>query len=140
MKHLFGDFDEFIVRNWIYFAVEHILSLISIGHYTTTCFRQDDAIDTFLKVQVSEIFVFMSYSSWLAIVGKFTNIVATFCWTFMDLFVMIIGISLSTRFKQINDDLQRIKGQVSEMISVRFKLNHPISLIFNKNVIRTHTH
>lgn len=30
----------------------------------------------------------------------------------MDLFVMMVSIGLSSRFKQINEDLQRIKGQV----------------------------
>ena len=34
----------------------------------------------------------------------------------MDLFVMICSIGLSTRFKQINDDLERIKGKVSEHV------------------------
>lgn len=54
---------------------------------------------------------------WIAIVGKVTNVIATFCWNFMDLFVMIISIGLSSRFKQINKDLQRIKGQVNKILS-----------------------
>lgn len=32
----------------------------------------------------------------------------------MDLFVMIISIGLASRFKQINEDLQRVKGQVNQ--------------------------
>lgn len=99
------------------FSVEHILNLISIAHYTTTCLHDGDPIETFLEVQSSEVFYFLPYSIWLAIVGKLSNVISTFCWNFMDLFVMIVSVGLSSRFKQINEDLQRIKGQVNCIIS-----------------------
>lgn len=109
-------------RVLINFTVEHILNLIAILHYTTTCFRQDDTIEAFFKSQLSEIFYFIPYSPWYAFIGKLTNVFATFCWSFMDLFVMIISIGLSSRFKQINEDLQRIKGQVSKNMCVKFRM------------------
>lgn len=101
---------------------EHILSLISTAHYTNTCFPQDDAVEKFLEVQISEVFYYLPYSLWFVIPGKFTNIAATFCWNFMDLFVMMVSIGLSSRFKQINEDLQRVKGQVNSIILYQLKL------------------
>lgn len=41
---------------------------------------------------------------------KFLNIIATFAWSYTDLFVIIISIGLASKFKQINEDLIAVKG------------------------------
>lgn len=42
---------------------------------------------------------------------KFLNVIATFVWSFTDLFVIIVSIGLSSKFHQINDDLVKVKGK-----------------------------
>lgn len=86
--------------------------MISIVYYSRNCLNQEDPIKELLKASASEMFVFIEFSYWSALLGKFLNISATFVWNYMDLFVMMISLGFSSRFKQINDDLERIKGQV----------------------------
>lgn len=45
----------------------------------------------------------------------------------MDLFVMIISYGLSSRFKQINDELERVKGEVN-------KIDYILSFISHSNI------
>lgn len=120
-RNPFKNFNINLFLNLDDITVEHILSVISTVHYITICYRQDDPMQIFLKLQASDVFYFIPYSPWIAVVGKIVNLISTFCWNFMDLFVMIISIGLSTRFKQINDDLQRIKGEVrKKMMEFRY--------------------
>lgn len=66
-----------------------------------------------MEVQLSQLFEETSYSPWKAFFGKILNVVATFSWNYMDLFVILISIGISTRFKQFNMNLERIKGEVN---------------------------
>lgn len=93
-------------------VVEHILNIISIVYYSTNCLNQKEPVKEFFKVQLSQLFTFVAYSGWVAFFGKIVNIIATFSWSYSDLFVMMISVGISTRFKQINEDLQRIRGEV----------------------------
>lgn len=103
----------FLTFSSVDFAVEHILNLISIIHFTTTCLDPEEPIKEFFKIQLSQLFTFVPYSPLFALLGKIVNISSTFCWNFMDLHVMMVSLGLSTRFKQINQELRRVKGQVS---------------------------
>lgn len=94
-------------------SVEHILNIISIVYYAKKCLDPEDPLKEFFKSQLSQLFTFLPYSPWTAFFGKLVNVIATFCWNYMDLFVMMISIGLSSRFKQINMDLERIKGEVN---------------------------
>lgn len=95
-----------------WFSVEHVLNLVSILYYGKICLNQKEPIKELFRANLSQLFTFLSYSNWLAVLGKMVNIVATFAWNYMDLFVMMISLGLSSRFKQINEDLQRVKGEV----------------------------
>lgn len=111
--------------------MEHILNLVSIAHYTSNCFNNTDPTEQFFKSQLSQLFTYTSYSPWKAFIGKIVNIVATFAWSYMDLFVMVISLGLSTRFKQLNDELEQVKGEVNSLkISLDFTI-FDISKLFN---------
>lgn len=58
--------------------------------------------------------MFLPYRPIIAFLGKIVNVCTTFLWTYMDLFVMLIGVGLSSRFRQINESLMRHKGQVND--------------------------
>lgn len=97
---------------------EHILNAISIAYFAKVCLHKDDLLREIFQVQISHFLMVFPYSWWSAIIGKFVNVVATFCWNYMDLFIMMISVGLSTRFKQINEDLQRNKGKVKKFFDI----------------------
>lgn len=105
------------------FLAEHVLNAFSIVYFAKVCLDRDDLYEELFRVQLSHLFIVFPYSVWIAIVGKVVNVIATFCWNYMDLFVMMISAGLSTRFKQINEDLQRIKGKVKTM-QIQLHSNH----------------
>lgn len=45
---------------------------------------------------------------------KFLNISMTFCWTFVDVFIMAMSVGLATRFNQINERMQSARGKVND--------------------------
>lgn len=97
---------------------ENLLSNISGIQKANSCMKTSDPIKNLFMDQFSYIFYFVNYSPTKAIFGKFVNIVATFTWTYMDLFIMIISVGLVSRFQQINNSLMEHKGQV------RYKCNN----------------
>lgn len=87
--------------------------MISNLYYVSQCPAiKGHPIQSFFYSSLSELFVIFDYSDFLAFIGKLVNIIATFTWNFMDLFVMIIAAGISSKFKQLNDDLFKYKGVV----------------------------
>lgn len=94
-------------------SAEHLFSMISILYYVNNCpARKGHPIESFFISSLSELFAIFEYSAFLAFVGKLVNVLATFAWNFMDLFVMIVAAGISSTFKQLNDDLFKYKGMV----------------------------
>lgn len=73
---------------------------------------QKNAILELFETQVPLVFTLTELTWWNAILSKWFNVVVTFAWSFMDLFVMIVSVGLASQFRQINADLQHIKGRV----------------------------
>lgn len=65
------------------------------------------------QTQVPILFTMTELTWWKAIPSKWCNVVVTFVWSFMDLFIMLISVGLASQFKQINSDLRPIKGRVN---------------------------
>ncbi|XP_030378343.1 gustatory receptor 5a for trehalose [Scaptodrosophila lebanonensis] len=74
---------------------EHLLSIVSAIHFANYCPARKDPIESYFYSSGSQIFFIFPYSAWLAWLGKAQNVLLTFGWSFMDIFVMIIGIGLS---------------------------------------------
>lgn len=123
------------------FLVEHLLNAFSIMYFARVCLDRDDLFEELFRVQLSHLFIIFPYSVWIAIVGKVVNVIGTFCWNYMDLFIMMISAGLSTRFKQINEDLQRIKGKVKPCAktipskSRSMKFVHPTFLAYVRGLL-----
>lgn len=127
-------------------AAEHILNIISIVHFTNQCpSHHKDPIKHFFLEQLSQMFQFTAYAPWKAFLGKCLNVICTFVWTFMDVFVMVISVGLSNRFAQLNDDLKRVKGKVccrnekprkTHIANFRFDSSAPSS-IWHKTIGRS---
>lgn len=95
------------------FSGEHLLNILSNIHYTNYCPQTEDPIKNFFILTNQHIFLIFPYSVSLAIWGKVQNILCTFIWNYMDVFVMIVSIGLAAKFKQLNDNLFKFKGMVS---------------------------
>jgi len=86
---------------------EHLLSIISVLHFANYCPARKDPIESYLFSASSQIFFVADYSPLLAILGKIQNVLLTFGWSYMDIFVMIIGIGLSTLFERVCKEMER---------------------------------
>lgn len=73
-------------------------------------------VQQLFETQVPFLFILTELTWWKAILSKWFNIVVTFAWSFMDLFVMIVSVGLAAQFEQLNTDLKRVKGQVLSYI------------------------
>uniref|UniRef100_A0A1I8QER6 Gustatory receptor n=1 Tax=Stomoxys calcitrans TaxID=35570 RepID=A0A1I8QER6_STOCA len=90
---------------------EHLLSTISAIHFANYCPATKDPIESYFLNVVSQIFFIFDYSPWLAWLGKIQNVLMTFGWTYMDVFVLIIGIGLSSMLKRVGHHLESYVGQ-----------------------------
>ncbi|XP_046393638.1 gustatory receptor for sugar taste 64f-like, partial [Ischnura elegans] len=52
-----------------------------------------------------------AYATWKGIAILGISIVATFIWNFTDVFIMVLSMALSTRFKQLNTKLSYLQGK-----------------------------
>lgn len=93
-------------------AAEHLLNIVAAIQTATKCMITNDDFQNVFVDQLPHIFYFTSYSPTKAILGKFVNVMATFMWTYMDLFIIIISVGLVFRFQQINNNLMKHKGKV----------------------------
>lgn len=83
-------------------------------HYANQCQnKSDDPIKDFFYTQLSPIFTYTDYAPWKAFIGKFLNFIATFLWSYMDVFVIVVSVGLSSRFELINENIMEHKGQVT---------------------------
>lgn len=60
----------------------------------------------------------MPYSLWKGILVETINILSTFSWNFVDLFLILISIALADQFRQLNSRLYSIRGKVKYMQNI----------------------
>lgn len=95
--------------------MEHALSKAS-GIMTAVA-RTDDIIDAFRYYftktgTYDQMFAVMDYSLTTAILTLITNFIATFTWNFADLFIILVSLALSERFRLFNEYLYSVRGKV----------------------------
>lgn len=93
--------------------MEHVLSMMTVIYVIQYCESTKNPVDRFLEAYFVQVFVFFKYNRAIGIFGKFLNILSTFAWNFIDLFIMAVGFALSEKFRQINVNLQCSKYKVS---------------------------
>lgn len=104
---------EFVIPK---ISAEHLLKIISTAFYSTLCIvDKTDPFEDYFRIQLKELFGFFDYSIFIAVFGTISNILSTFLWTYMDVFIMVTSVGLSTQFRKINQNLKKYKGQVSGM-------------------------
>ncbi len=94
-------------------AAEHILYIISNLEEANNCPAIPDPIHAFFAIYVFQyVFHFFDYSGYLSLLFEVSNLLSAFIFTYRDVFVIIISIGLSVRFKQINKLLMENKGKI----------------------------
>lgn len=116
-KQLKVDIRKITISFTICATLEHILSLMTNVHYVRTCRPNEDQISEFFISQLYEIFRVTPYATWKGFLGKFTNIVATFVWNYLNCFVVMVSLGISSRFRQLNREIDRFKGEVRNIFN-----------------------
>ncbi|XP_055641419.1 gustatory receptor for sugar taste 64f-like [Toxorhynchites rutilus septentrionalis] len=83
--------------------MEHMLSITAAVFFTPNCSGITDPLTMFFKSNFLFVFYHFEYSKIRGFVVKCINVVNTFVWSYMDLFVIVISIGLSHTFKRVND-------------------------------------
>lgn len=93
-------------------AVEHLLSIIS-SVYHEVCPLRQDPVESYLYAVAVQFFHVFPYSNWLAWLGKLLNVLLTFGWNYIDLFVILVSIGLSHLLTRLTRQLQQLVERVS---------------------------
>lgn len=130
---------------------EHGLGLIATVVSIIKCPDINDNVKSFFIEHLPVFFDSTSYAPWKAFFGKFANLVNTFMWFYVDLFIMIVAMGLSGVFRQYCDFLLKFSGkrvtkkfwdeqratyrQVCELIEYVDRVISPITIVsFSNNL------
>lgn len=97
--------------------IEHLLSLASRLQFNSyeskVCnLTNDNALEDFITKHLGFTFSIIKYNHFNGIFAEYLNISLTFCWSFIDIFVMIISIGLSFNYEEINNRIKFFKERV----------------------------
>ncbi|XP_076235177.1 gustatory receptor for sugar taste 64f [Calliopsis andreniformis] len=98
----------------IFALVEHSLSIIHGSIRATECAEfqgNSDIVGVYFQSQFPQVFSNISYSLWKGIAVDIINVLSTFSWNFVDLFLILISIALADQFRQLNSRLHSIRGK-----------------------------
>nr|WKF45126.1 gustatory receptor 18 [Podabrus annulatus] len=86
---------------------EHVLVVIRHFQQSAACATEKEDMFQyfFVKISFPQIFKSVTYNVWLGFYLQFIVIIATFSWTYIDLFIMLMSSSIAVRFIQVTDKL-----------------------------------
>lgn len=108
-------------------VVEHILGIIATIFAAFACpIDPDDKVKSFFMEHLPVFFEGRdTYSSTIAALAKLANLVNTFMWFYVDLFVMLIAIGLSSTFRLFCDYLEMFENKkTSQMFWDEQRMNY----------------
>ncbi|KAJ8940981.1 hypothetical protein NQ318_011714, partial [Aromia moschata] len=90
--------------------VEHMFFILNASYQARSCEGyEEEPVKYALGVSFPNYFTLIKYTPWAAAIIKFSNTIATFTWIFTDLFITLISLALTARFKQIVKRLENNK-------------------------------
>ena len=97
--------------------LEHLLFLTStatnIIHRHNVCnITEVEFVKHFITIQLYHVFSVIPYTHLNGAIAEYLNVSFTFYWSFVDLFLMLISIGISTRYQQINERIKNFNGRV----------------------------
>ena len=105
---------------------EHLLSWYSFLHdryvQATVCHWEIGSwIFYITSLHLSHIYKLFPVNTISVMWAEYINVSFTFAWNFIDLFIMMISLSIATKFRMINERLEFFKGRVSIVIRRNIK-------------------
>ncbi|XP_023290777.1 gustatory receptor 5a for trehalose [Orussus abietinus] len=95
--------------------VEHTLSILSGYSSAVECVAvrgDSDILSVYFESQFPQVFTRTPYAHWKGAVVLMLNILSTFSWNFMDLFLILISVALTDQFRQLNRRLDLTKEKI----------------------------
>lgn len=113
------------VKDFVFVLVEHLIADSSVLHYIRTCHEDQDPMTELAKHNVPHLIDFFGkIPVSVAILVNFINVISTFVWNYMDIFIMIVSIGLSSHFKLLNNELRQATIEVSNVKKIVFDNFH----------------
>jgi gustatory receptor len=94
--------------------LEHLFYLANsvYNHVVKNDIHVENLLDYFLRHQMGFIYNYVPFSIPFGLLNEIMNTSFTFGWNYMELFVMMVSLGLSTRFQQVNARLKTFRGKV----------------------------
>ncbi|XP_043464384.1 gustatory receptor for sugar taste 64f isoform X2 [Leptopilina heterotoma] len=95
-------------------ALEHTLSILSgyVSAVECTSLKNDtDILIAYFTYHYPQILKSSTFTIWQGILVQFVNILSTFSWNFIDLFLILISIAATDQFRHLNSRLYAIRGK-----------------------------
>ncbi|GAB0087186.1 hypothetical protein DMENIID0001_014660 [Sergentomyia squamirostris] len=100
-----------IILAFIEYNLAQFASINGISRALEICPNTEiTALEIFHRSQRSHVFMWIKFRMWMVPFLTLINMSLTFCWTYVDIFIMVTGIALARRFKQISDRIHGMKG------------------------------
>ncbi|PNF29870.1 hypothetical protein B7P43_G09535 [Cryptotermes secundus] len=72
-----------------------------------------DVIRAFYTIWFEQVFKATDYALWKALLLQVSNFVATFTWSYMDMFVTLVSMALTQKYLQLYERLLAFRGEVT---------------------------
>jgi hypothetical protein len=71
-----------------------------------------DVVRAFYVTWFEQAFRATDYALWKALLLQLSNFVATFTWSFMDMYVTLVSMALTEKYLQLGEGLRAVRGKV----------------------------
>ena len=100
---------------------EHLLALYSFVHdriaQAEVCKWEIESWFYYItSLHLAHIYKLFPVRIYSVLWAEFTDLSFTYVWNYIDLFIMVMSMSIATKFKMINERLKFFKGRVSDEI------------------------
>jgi gustatory receptor len=75
-----------------------------------------DVIRAFYVTWFEQVFKVTDYALWKALLLQLSNFVATFTWSYMDMFVTLVSMALTQKYLQLHERLLAVRGKVRQSV------------------------
>lgn len=106
------------------FAVEHISSIVTKVVDALPCTDDSsDIITAYFINTYKHIFTFIDYNAIVAFAVALLTLIMSCAWNFMDVFIIIMSVAMTDRYRQFNQLLQSVNRKVHYLHTNLLKLN-----------------
>ncbi|XP_044744043.1 gustatory receptor for sugar taste 64f-like [Chrysoperla carnea] len=92
-------------------ALEHALSICSSIVSIGTCFSHGSDLQAYFEIRFVQVFNRTPFAYWKGILCHVINFVATFAWSFIDVFLIMMSLGLTELFQRITLKIKNIHLQ-----------------------------